>query len=173
MAKGKGKNAKTRAGAPPPRQVKTSRGARLPERLPKTAGAPGRRDPQHQTPNFSFSDADHRSTREWRFAPAAEHAGELIAFMCEMSRLTWAEIERQTTGGRGGRHRKHHSMEISTLKKDAQDYIANAGLDEIFGDEIFRFRLSGERRLWGFRTGRLFHAVWWDPEHAVYKVTKD
>jgi hypothetical protein len=33
---------------------------------------------------------------------------------------------------------------------------------------MFRFRVAGGKRLWGFRNGRVFHAIWWDPDHAVY-----
>lgn len=43
-----------------------------------------------------------------------------------------------------------------------------AKLGDTFGGTIFRFRLSGEKRLWGFRKGATFHAVLWDPEHKVF-----
>jgi hypothetical protein len=33
---------------------------------------------------------------------------------------------------------------------------------------MFRFRLGGKARLWGFRSERIFHVVWWDPDHRVY-----
>jgi hypothetical protein len=148
-----------------------ARAAAVPQRRPKTTRAVSGKTPQPQTPTFSFRHSDRGTTATWKFAPEGEHASELVQFMCEMSRLTWAEIERQQTGGKD-RHRKHHSQEISTLAPDAQRDIARTKLDEIFGDAMFRFRLSGERRLWGFRTGRIFHAVWWDPEHDVYKTEK-
>jgi hypothetical protein len=37
---------------------------------------------------------------------------------------------------------------------------------------MFRFRLAGERRLWGYRVGRTFHVVWWDWDHKVYPTEK-
>jgi hypothetical protein len=87
--------------------------------------------------------------------------------MCEMGRLKWSEIESQRTGGRN-RHRKHHSQQISCIEATAQSDLNRLKLSEIFGDELFRFRLSGEQRLWGFRNGRVFHVLWWDPGHDVY-----
>lgn len=65
------------------------------------------------------------------------------------------------------------AVSIETVEKCAQDDLARLGLDEIIGDApLFRFRLGGRKRLWGFRSDRVFHAVWWDTDHAVYKATK-
>lgn len=84
-----------------------------------------------------------------------------------MAKLSWGEIEQHRTGGRTA-HKKHHSQEISSLAPAAQADAAKAKLGETFGDEMFRFRLGGEQRLWGFRDGRVFHVIWWDPDHDVY-----
>jgi len=32
---------------------------------------------------------------------------------------------------------------------------------------MYAIRLSGKKRVWGIREGRLFSLVWWDPEHTV------
>lgn len=117
-------------------------------------------------PLFCFEHADRATQREWVFKPSATHAPDVISKLCDFAALTWRDIERQMTGGRK-RHRKHHDMPIDKLCSDAQADIKRRRLDEDFGDTIFRFRLSGEKRLWGFRQGRVFHVVWWDPEHKV------
>jgi hypothetical protein len=85
-----------------------------------------------------------------------------------MAQLTWAEIETQRAGG----HKRHHSQEISGLEAAAQADITKRKLSERFNETMFRFRLSGEQRLWGFRNGRVFHIVWWDPDHQVYPTEK-
>ena len=85
-----------------------------------------------------------------------------------MAQLTWAEIDAQRAGG----HRKHHDQPISSIAPDAQNDIERARLDEIFGDDIYRFRLSGQKRLWGFRERHVFHVVWWDPSHLVYPTER-
>lgn len=125
--------------------------------LPSTAG---------DVPHFGFKWADRTTDEAWAFKPSPEDARELMRFLCQMGRLTWREIEQQQAGG----HKKHHDQLIESLGSDAQRNIARNKLDEIFGDSIFRFRLSGQKRLWGFRDSRTFHAVWWDPNHKVYET---
>lgn len=115
---------------------------------------------------FCFRYADRSTNHGWCFTPTSDHAQPLLSFLCEMGRLTWAEIERHRTGV-VKRHRKHHDQLITSIDSDAQQDLARLKLDEIFGDSIFRFRLTGTQRLWGFRADRTFHVIWWDPEHHV------
>ena len=124
---------------------------------------------QHEKPLFCFERTLRNGDERWTYTFTAEDALELLGFISEMARLTWAEIERQQTGGQN-RHRKHHDQPVETLCKEAQDDLSKAKLGEIFGDTIFRFRLSGEKRLWGFREECTFHVVLWDPAHAVCPV---
>jgi len=86
--------------------------------------------------------------------------------LCDLAKLTWRDIERQRTGGRK-RHRKHHDMPVDKICTEAQEDITKRKLDLVFDSDIFRFRFAGEQRLWGFRRGRVFHVVWWDPDHKV------
>lgn len=120
-----------------------------------------------ENPLFCFEHADRGTSNSWAFSPTADHAPEVFSKICDFAQLTWREIESHTTGGKK-RHRKHHDMPINKICDDAQADIKKRNLGERFGDAIFRFRLSGERRLWGFRQGRVFHVVWWDPDHEVY-----
>lgn len=85
-----------------------------------------------------------------------------------MAQTTWAEIERQQTGSANARHKKHHEQPIESIVSPAQKNLDRLKLPELFGDAIFRFRLGGSQRLWGFRQGAIFHVVWWDPDHNVY-----
>jgi hypothetical protein len=96
----------------------------------------------------------------------------LLRFFGEIGRSTWAEIQGMQTGG-FKRHRKHHEMPIGSIESDAQQDIRRLKLDETFGDQIYRFRLGGKPRLWGFRVERTFHVVWWDPSHKVYESDPD
>jgi hypothetical protein len=85
-----------------------------------------------------------------------------------MAKLTWAEIEAQKTGSGTNRHKKHHDQEVESLRSEAREALRQRKLSVIFGDNnIFRFRVDGTTRLWGFRQGRIFHIVWWDPNHEV------
>ncbi len=37
-------------------------------------------------------------------------------------------------------------------------------------DTVFRFRLGGKRRLWGFVVQRISMSFWWDRSHRIYPV---
>ena len=153
----KGKKAKARKPAPAPRAPK----AVAPE------------PPRDQTPLFCFRYADTGTKNPWRFAAESDGAGsEIVRFLTDIGRSTWNEIVAMQTGGLRRRHRKHHEMDVTLLDQAAQKDLASKRLDEIFGDQIFRFRVSGEKRLWGFRRDRMFHVIWWDPEHRVYPTEK-
>lgn len=90
-------------------------------------------------------------------------ARRLLDLMCEMATLTWQEIRDQVAGG----HRRHHHQSVQTICRDAQERLTELHLDDM-GDAIFRFRLDGTGRLWGFELGSgVFYAVWWDPNHRV------
>jgi hypothetical protein len=142
----------------------------LPKEQPKAFLS---RDGQAAHPIFCFRFAQHRADPPACFKPTPEQAVEIFDFICEMGRRSWGEIESDTTGSQD-RHRKHHDQLIESLTcLKAKDAISRHGLDEMFGDSIFRFRLEGERRLWGFRYDNTFHVVFWDPDHELYKVKKN
>ena len=66
----------------------------------------------------------------------------------------------------------HPGMDYSTgdlPKKEATDRLEALALDD--QDTISRLRLSGEARLYGFRRGRFFHVLWWDPHHQIWPST--
>jgi hypothetical protein len=137
-------------------------------RTPKAA--PPAPSTQGEKPLFGFEHAHRNARGPWAFKPSSEDAAELFEFICEMAKLTWSDIERQRTGGLTNRHRKHHSQDVGSLCPEAQQDFGRAKLGERFGEDIFRFRLSGEKRLWGFRIGRIFHVIWWDPDHEVCRT---
>jgi hypothetical protein len=153
------KKGTTPRGSSPPRATKVTK-----------AEQPG--STQQDKPLFSFERTLRGGDERWRYPPSAEDAVELLLFLAEMAQLTWAEIERAQTGGHGNRHRKHHDQELESLCPEAREDLLKAKLDVIFGETIFRFRLSGEKRLWGFRVGRTFHVVMWDPGHEVCPVDR-
>jgi hypothetical protein len=130
-------------------------------RHPKTLVKPGP-DYGGHLPTFSFRYADRVYSGSWCW-PKGPDVSEMLEFLCEMSHLTWKEILQQTSGG----HRKHHAMPFSSLVAEAQTRIAELRHDEIF-EELFRFRLAGTKRLWGYRHLEVFYILWWDAQHRVY-----
>ena len=96
-----------------------------------------------------------------------EDAHALHTFFHDCGCKTWQTLCSETVKGLA----KHHAQSIGTLEKEAQDRLKALKLDDL--DELFRFRLTGTRRLWGFRgDGDEFFVLWWDPDHNVYIVEK-
>jgi hypothetical protein len=81
----------------------------------------------------------------------------------EFARLTWREIDDHSSESG---HKMHHEHEISDLIEEAQDRWRALDLEQF--DTVFRFRLGGTRRAWGFIVQAHFHLIWWDRLHSLY-----
>jgi len=77
--------------------------------------------------------------------------------------LTWQEVD-QFSSESG--HKMHHGHEVADLIDEAQTRWRTLDLEQY--ESVFRFRLGGTRRVWGFVAQAHFHAVWWDREHSIY-----
>lgn len=127
-------------------------------------------DGRHAQPVFSFALIDRHYEGQWGWHRMSHaDARRLHEFLWDMGVLTWEEIRRQTSGG----HKKHHPHPIERFCKEAQDRITQRGHDDI-ATSMFRFRLDGTTRLWGYDLGDgLFYVIWWDPDHKVYPTEPD
>lgn len=116
-------------------------------------------------PSFSFLHADPDYVGAWSWPTDAE-AGEVLRFLCEITRYTWREIaDRRRSNGKV----MHHEQPIETVCEQAQRRITDLGLDERF-ERLFRFELGSRKRLWGFATAGVFYVLWWDRDHQVCPV---
>jgi len=113
----------------------------------------------------SFSLADRGYEGEWGWGLLTqEDAHSLLHFLCDMAALSWDQVRAQNAG----RHRRHHPQPITSLCSAARRRLRELDLEDL-DSEIFRFRLSGLERLWGFAADDgTFYALWWDPNHRVY-----
>ncbi len=82
--------------------------------------------------------------------------------MQEFKKLTWADIDKQSSGSR---HKLHHHQEIFNISPEAQRRWVDLGLEEF--DTLFRFRFGGTRRFWGFIVEGHFFSVWWERHHKI------
>jgi hypothetical protein len=113
---------------------------------------------------FSFALVDRRYAGAWGWHLLSDSdCRSLLDLMCEMGRLTWEEVRQQTAGG----HRRHHHHPVAEFCAEARNRIEELQYDDV-DDRMFRFRLDGAGRLWGYERDGIFHAVWWDPNHQVY-----
>ncbi|MBC8352403.1 MAG: hypothetical protein H8E66_10475 [Planctomycetes bacterium] len=74
--------------------------------------------------------------------------------------MTWGQIDVD--------RKKNHSVSVEKCSPKAQKRLRELRLEY---DQLFRFGLSGLRRLWGIRDRDVFHVLWWDPKHEVYPST--
>ncbi len=136
---------------------------------PKALGRLEGDEGQRLKPVFSFSITDRAYQGEWGWPLlTAAEAVVLVHFMCDMCALTWDEVRAQTASG----HKRHHYHPVASVCADAQKRIEDLELDDM-PVKMFRFRLTGEQRLWGWEENGVFHALWWDPNHRVYPTEPD
>lgn len=127
---------------------------------------------QYEKTRFKFSssqidlDVGPQCGCAWEWGPGNLIWRDVLHYLNDFSGKTWAEIEAERTGGRN-RHKKHHSMEVASLPKEARNRLGQH-LGDDAPDTLFRFRLSGTNRLWGIRDGAIFHILWFDADHQVY-----
>jgi hypothetical protein len=141
-----------------------------------TKKSPVARQPSVDTggerPVFHFDHADVTFSGDYGFHQNPECSHDILALVLDVSKKTWNELLAEMSYSGRSAHKKHHSQPIATLENDAKQRIADRKLDEVFGDDIFRFRDGNKKRLWGFREGKDFYILWWDPNHLVYPVDK-
>ena len=124
--------------------------------------APAASDTNGLTPVWSLAlfDADG----PWgtcRFDPALD-LWDVLSKLKNYESMKWSEILLNK--------KRDHSVEVGKLISDAQKRLEERNLGEF--EELFRFRLTGEQRLWGIRDGRIFRIIWWDPEHEICPSNK-
>lgn len=129
-----------------------------PQKRPKSLETPGVDEDLH--PVWRFSLADQGGPFPWPFMAPESHnlvIGKLLAF----ESLNFA----------GLRDRGCHPIEIFRLEKEAQKRLEEIHKDDL--DELFSFRLSGEKRVWCIQERNIFYVLWWDPKHQVYRTPPD
>lgn len=143
------------------RKAKRSKSAGNASATRRPTGKLGR-DPDEGHPSFSFRYLDNAGDWSWN-RRSAEDSHEILGFLESVKDLSWNELGRQ----RSGRRARHHFQDVSDIVPAAQRRVENLALDTVV-DSLYRFRLSGVKRLWGFRKEGVFYTLWWDPEHTVY-----
>ena len=85
---------------------------------------------------------------------------EILPKIRSYETMTWGQIDADRT--------HNHFIQYDSLIKDARDRFDELDLDV---DQLFRFRFTGEQRLWGIREREIFKILWWDPHHEVCPST--
>jgi len=94
---------------------------------------------------------------------AHDHA-ELLTFLKAVEKMTVHELFAQ----QAGKPKDYPLDEIPTRR--AVERLHELGYDEY--DQISNLRVTGAKRLYGFRQDNEFAILWWDPEHEIWPSTK-
>jgi len=117
---------------------------------------------------YCLTRKDHENNWSWaepRAWTADEWANEIRPPLEHFANLTWGEIDAFASGSG---HKMHHSHEIADLVAEAQSRWIELDLEQF--DTVFRFRMGGTKRAWGYVVQSHFHMVWWDRHHSLYPV---
>ncbi|MGR2680062.1 hypothetical protein [Chromobacterium haemolyticum] len=108
---------------------------------------------QLESPCWRFSSVDLGGPFPWPKGSTEEL--EILSKLHEFDSMRWTEIEGA----------KHHSISVDRLSRDAQKRLEEIQQNDI--DELFSFRLTGPKRVFGIRLNGTVKLLWWDPEHKV------
>lgn len=146
-------------------------------------------DPKKQPPELKLK--SHERTMQWDRSLEDKKEGQwswgddrkcsdrdwdekVHPFLSEYAKKKWGEIDSERTGPPHKRRKKHCHYTFDKLVDEAYQRLVDLKIDD-FAPNIFRFRLSGKRRLYGFRieATAMFHMIWFDPKHMLYKSSVD
>ncbi len=109
-----------------------------------------------ENPAWTFADSDEE---KWAFS--LEHMGdlfwtEILPRLKSLETLTWSEILVRDK-------KQNHSLNPDELNKAARDRLASKYIE---AESLISLRISGNRRLYGYMTGRVFNVLWYDDDHG-------
>lgn len=100
--------------------------------------------------------------RQWS---EQDYQSHIVVTLANLTQLTWFEISQMYADGR----KRHHAQALSTVELEAQHRWSQL---DMATDDLFRFRLTGRQRAWGYRENAHFFMVWYDPEHKICEVER-
>ena len=74
----------------------------------------------------------------------------------------WGTIENERYGQKN--KTKHHHIPVGRLQDEVQERWKEINL---LYPEVFTFRVSGKKRIFGYRIINKYFIVWWDPPHKI------
>lgn len=95
----------------------------------------------------------------WAFSQ--DHIGNLLwkevfPRLKALETQTWSEILVRDKN-------QNHSLDLSELNKDARDRLASKYIE---AESLISLRVTGNHRLYGYMTGRVFNVLWYDDDHG-------
>jgi hypothetical protein len=129
----------------------------------------------NKQPHTTYSADPMKMTPSWRIALAqivdpwgwhgldADGLMSIRVKLSEYEAKTWNEILVKQC-------HFNHRIECHKLCREAQNRLAELGLDDI--EQLISLRLGSCERVWGILNYNVLDLLWWDPDHLVYPVFK-
>ena len=117
--------------------------------------------------SFRYCDFDHE---QWGIQANSTYLPKLISRMRDWELGTWGDLLTVTSGRSS--NTQSHEIEATNISKEAKKRLVELGHNTV---EISLYSLSviGKQRVWGIVDSEsgVFHLIWFDPKHEIYKVT--
>lgn len=109
-----------------------------------------------EKPAWTFANSDQEM---WAFSQ--ERLGELfwteiLPRLKALETKTWSEILVHDK-------KQNHSLDLDKLNRVAQDRLASKYIE---AESLISLRITGNHRLYGYMTGRVFNVLWYDDDHG-------
>ena len=109
-----------------------------------------------ENPVWTFANADQEM---WAFSQ--NHIGtfiwtEILPRLQALETQTWSEILVRSK-------KQNHSLDLNELNKVAQDRLVAKYIE---AESLISLRITGNHRLYGYMTGRVFNILWYDDDHG-------
>lgn len=113
---------------------------------------------------FCFYDAGGK----WTFTNEEFH-NDILDHLIAYERMCWKDIIQASGGKSKGNGTNNHSIQVADIIKEARDRLNEIA---VYRDELFSLRLTGKKRLWGFRVHNILNIIWYDSNHEIYPTQK-
>ncbi len=111
-----------------------------------------------QRPAWRFTALDREHPRPWG-SNGDDILRSLLAELSKFESMTWEEIEQMP--------HSHSWPSIVDWEVSSLNRLEELRLDDRTG--WYQLQVNNLGRLFGFRSGNVFHVVWWDRFHEVYR----
>ena len=81
---------------------------------------------------------------------------EILPRLQALESQTWSEILVRDK-------KQNHSINVADLNKDAQARLADRYIE---AESLISLRITGNHRIYGYITGRVFNIIWYDDDHG-------
>lgn len=110
------------------------------------------------------------SSEEWGWGRVdiSQFFGNIVRRLHNIEDSKWAELI--------GTDMVHFTEPFKIVRKAQRrlELLANGSTipEDLIKTDLASIHLAGQPVIWGYKVGRLFYLLWFDPKHSVYPVPK-